>query len=63
MIPDLTKEELIILRDQLAREMKYFYQSEMEWNDWNHIYQLDKLDIILKKLDLCLQKENDNEVI
>ncbi len=63
MHPDLSKEELTLLRDQLARELKYFYQSPMEWDDWNQIFQLDKLDIILKKLDSCLQKENNNETI
>jgi hypothetical protein len=63
MLPDLSKEELILLRNQLAREMKYFYQSPREWDDWNPIYQLDKLDIILKKLDSCLQKEKNNETI
>ena len=63
MFPDLSREELILLRNQLARELKYFYQSPMEWDDWNSIYQLDGLDIILKKLDSCLQKEKDNETI
>ena len=63
MQPDLSREEIVLLRDQLAREMKYFYQYPMEWNEWKSIYQLDKLDIILKKLDSCLQKENNNETI
>ena len=63
MQPDLSKEELILLRDQLSRELKYFYQYPMEWEDWNSIYQLDKLDIILKKLDSCLEKGENNEVI
>ena len=63
MFPDLSKEELILVRDQLARELKYFYQSPMEWDNWNPIFQLDKLDIILKKIDSCLQKENNNETI
>lgn len=63
MQPDLSKEELTLLRDHLARDLKHFYQSPMEWDDWNSICQLDKLDIILKKLDSCLQKENNNETI
>ena len=39
MFPDLSKEELTLLRDQLARELKYFYQSPMEWDDWNSTFQ------------------------
>jgi len=63
MQPDLSKEELTLLRNQLARELKHFYQSPREWDDWNSIYQLDKLDIILKKIDSCLQKGENNEII
>jgi hypothetical protein len=58
MHPDLSREELALLRDHLAKELKYFYQTPIEWDFWNDIYQLDNLDIILKKINNCLEEEN-----
>ena len=59
MFPDLTKEEIVLLRNHLAKEMKYFYQTPIEWDFWNSTYRLDEMGVILKKIDLCLQQEKE----
>ena len=63
MYPDFTKEELVILRNHLVREMKYFWQSPVEWKFWNSMYKLDEMEVIFKKIEQCLQEEKSNEVI
>tara|TARA_Y100000310_G_C20159455_1_gene568466 strand:+ start:278 stop:469 length:192 start_codon:yes stop_codon:yes gene_type:complete len=63
MYPDLTKEELLVLRNHLVRGLKHYRHSPREWSFWGEVFPLDELDKILKKINICLQQEETNEVI
>ena len=58
MNPDFSKEEMVLLKNHLSRELKYFQQTPIEWDFWKSAYKLDELDAVLKKIEQCL-KIND----
>jgi len=60
---DLSKQELTVLRNHLAKELKYFYQTPTEWDFWKETCHLEEMDLILKKIDyhLDLMKKHTGE--
>ena len=52
---DLSKEELILLRHHLGRELENFRRQPTEWNFWKDTFRLEELDTIFKKIDSHLE--------
>ena len=56
---DFSKQELTVLRNHLAKELKYFYENTTEWDFWKESCNLQEMDLILKKIDYHLQLVNE----
>jgi len=56
MYLDISREELIALRTQLAKKLKYFSSRPAEWAFWKKTENLDELHEVFKKIDKRLQE-------
>jgi hypothetical protein len=56
MYLDVSREELIALRTQLRKKLKYFSSRPAEWAFWKKTENLDELYEVFKRIDRHLQE-------